>query len=192
MNRMKDLRPRSVGVVSCVCVCVALLGAACSSIKVQHISDPAANLGALNTFAMEPNNQQVLTDRMLMGLPLRDAIAQSIAKGLEARDKTAAPAGQAQMIVHWVANIQYTQGQVNTGATRMDLRQEFAAQDYVYAADDSGSLPYLVTNGSIAVDIEDAHDEKKRLARLDQRRGEGKDWRSGATGADRSGACEVV
>ena len=155
---MKPLRPRTVGVV--VCACVALLGAACSSIKVQHVSDPAADMGALKTFVIEPNNQQVSSDRMLMGLPLRDAIAQSIAKELEGRGKTAAPAGQAQMIVHWVANIQYTNGVADTGPTRIDLRQAFAAQDYVYAADDSGSMPYLVTNGSVAVDIQDAQTKK--------------------------------
>jgi len=158
MRGMNELRARSVGVI--LCVCIALAGAACSPIKVQHVADPSADLGALKTFVIEPNNQQVLTDRMLMGLPLRDAIAQSIGKELAARGKTAAPAGQAQMIVHWVANIQYTNGAADTGPTRMDLRQAFAAQDYVYSADDSGSMPYLVTNGSVAVDIENAQTKK--------------------------------
>ncbi len=154
MNHMNDLRVRSVGVI--VCVSIALLGGACSSIKVQSVSDPGANLAALKTFAIQPNHQLILDDRMLMGLPLRVAIEQSIAKALEARGRTGAPTAGAQMIVRWVANIDYSQGRENVGTSPVDLRQEFTAQDYVYSTSGSGSMPYLVTNGAVAIDIEDA------------------------------------
>jgi hypothetical protein len=155
---MNDLRRQSVGLV--VCMSIVLVGGACSSLKVQHVSDPAANLAALKTFAILPNNQEVLSGRILMGQPLSELIEKSITRSLEARGKTAAPAAQAQMIVRWVANIEYSEGGSNAGTSQMDLRHAFAAQNYVYTTAGSGDMPYMVTNGAVAVDIEDAQTKK--------------------------------
>ncbi|HEY7118232.1 MAG TPA: DUF4136 domain-containing protein [Tepidisphaeraceae bacterium] len=134
-------------------------GGGCAAPKSYFEYDPKADFAALKTFAIEPNDQLLLTAReRLLGVNLRGTIASAIEQDLRAKGYQAAAApGKADFLVRYEVAIEQAASDVGGGgSTRRDVTEQAAAGNNPYvpmgSSQDAGAFDANRT-GSLTIEM---------------------------------------
>jgi hypothetical protein len=152
------MRPIACLLVVCA---VAGLSIGCWSPSVHTSYDRNANFHDLKSYSIVPNKQELIAIRMLDGQPMAKTIEHSIADALNARGCAPASAEQAQMLVHWIGNIEYSApGRDSTGRSTDPEMQEMDSGVPGYGG---GAAPVAESNdaGSIVIGIYDTKTKRR-------------------------------
>jgi hypothetical protein len=153
---------RAIACLAVVCAAAAT-STGCWSPSVHTSYDRDADFRDLTHYSIVPNKQELIAIRMLDGQPMAKTIEQSIADALNARGcSPAASAEQAQMLVHWIGNIEYSDpGRASSGHSIDPEMREMDSGVPGYGG--GGAAPVAESNdaGSIVIGIYDTKTKRR-------------------------------